>query len=84
MTTQVTVDVNGRYVATVIRVDADGKPSAPVEVHGRYEGSPNPTGKHTFHCYHPAVVSFEITETYLGDTVTEKPLTLNEAAHGHE
>lgn len=67
MTTQIIVDVNGRYVATVTQINADGVEQTPVEVHGRYEGSPNPSGQRSFHAYHPANVTFKVDERYLGD-----------------
>lgn len=57
MTTNVTVDVNGRYKAIVTQ---DG--GEPVEVHGRYSGSPNPGGSRTFHLPHPATGTFVVTE----------------------
>lgn len=62
MTTTVKIHVNGRYRATVIQVNADGVKASPIVVEGNYEGSPNPTGEHSFHLYHPAIASFEITE----------------------
>lgn len=62
MTTTVKVHVNGRYRATVVQVNADGVKANPVVVEGNYEGSLNPSGEYSFHLYHPAVASFEITE----------------------
>lgn len=57
MTTTVKVHVNGRYKATIIQ---DQKP--PVECHGNYQGSPNPTGAYSFSLTHPATSAFVITE----------------------
>lgn len=68
MTTTVKIHVNGRYRATVVQTNADGVKAAPAVVEGNYEGSPNPTGEHWFHLYHPAVASFDVTEEYLGDS----------------
>jgi hypothetical protein len=65
MTTTVKVHVNGRYRATVVQTSADGIKANPIVVEGNYEGSPNPSGEHSFHLYHPAVASFEITEEYV-------------------
>lgn len=47
MTTTVKIHVNGRYRAIVRQ---SGNPD--VEVHGNYEGSPNPSGEHTFYLQH--------------------------------
>ena len=62
MTTTVKIHVNGAYRATVIKINADGVRAMPVVVEGNYKGSPNPTGEYTFHLYHPAIASFEISE----------------------
>lgn len=62
MTTTVTIHVNGRYLANVVQINADGVRSAPVIVDGDYEGTSNPGGKRSFSLYHPAVASFEVTE----------------------
>lgn len=62
MTTSVKIHVGGRYRATVVQTNADGVESAPVVVHGDYQGSPNPSGDYAFHCYHPAITSFAISE----------------------
>jgi hypothetical protein len=62
MTTSIKIHVNGRYRATVVQTNADGARGAPVIVDGNYEGSPNPSGEHSFHLYHPAVASFSVTE----------------------
>ncbi len=60
MTTSVKIHVNGRYKAIVKQDDRE-----PVEVHGNYEGSPNPTGEHTFWLPHPATGNFQVTEQYV-------------------
>lgn len=57
MTTNVKVHVNGRYVATVTQGVRE-----PVEVHGNYDGSPNPSGERSFTLGHPASETFEISE----------------------
>ncbi len=62
MTTTVKVHVNGRYRATVTHTPADGVSQPPVVVEGNYEGSPNPSGEHSFHLFHPAHGNFTITE----------------------
>lgn len=64
MTTSVKVHVNGRYRATVKQDDLD-----PVIVEGHYEGSPNPSGEHTFWLRgsHPTQGKFEVTEEYIGE-----------------
>lgn len=54
MTTTVTVHVNGRYRATVIRND-----EAPVTVEGNYNGR---SGEKTFSLPHPANATFKISE----------------------
>jgi hypothetical protein len=61
MTTTVKVHVNGRYKATVKQTSADGSVQE-VEVHGNYDGSPNPSGEKSFSLRHPASGTFEITE----------------------
>ena len=53
MTTTVKVHVNGRYKATVKQSRANG-PDHETVVHGNYDGSPNPSGEHSFHLAHPA------------------------------
>lgn len=68
MTTKVTVDVNGRYRATVVQKNSKGEQIARVLVEGRYEGSPNPSGTADFWMPHPAHSTFEITEDYIGET----------------
>ena len=68
MTTTVKIHVNGRYHATVVQTNADGVKAAPVIVEGNYNGSPNPSGEHSFHLYHPAIASFEVTEEYVPET----------------
>jgi len=67
MTTTVKIHVNGRYRATVVQTRADGVKNEPVVVEGNYEGSPNPSGEHSFHLYHPAVASFDVTEEHVPD-----------------
>lgn len=67
MTTNVKVHVNGRYRATVVQVNADGVKAAPIIIDGNYDGSPNPSGEHSFHLHHPAIASFEITEEAVPD-----------------
>lgn len=69
MTTTVKVHVNGRYRATVVQTHADGSKSPPVIVEGNYEGSPNPSGEHSFHLRHPATGTFEITEVQVPDAI---------------
>jgi hypothetical protein len=59
MTTTVKIHVNGRYKAIVKQ---DGV-AEPVEVHGNYEGSPNPSGEHIFTLVHgPIANKFVISE----------------------
>lgn len=65
MTTTVKIHVNGRYRATVVQTSAAGIKSQPVFVEGNYAGSPNPSGEHTFHLYHPAIASFDVTEEHV-------------------
>lgn len=65
MTTTVKIHVNGRYRASVVQINADGVKADPVVVEGNYEGSPNPSGEHSFHLYHPAIAAFEVTEEYI-------------------
>jgi hypothetical protein len=67
MTTTVRIHVNGRYRATVVQTSADGVKAAPIVVEGNYDGSPNPSGEHYFHLYHPAIASFDVTEEYIPD-----------------
>lgn len=70
MTTTVTVHVGGRYKATVKQNDLE-----PVEVHGNYEGSPNPTGSRNFYLPHPAEATLVITEEYLGEAVASSTVS---------
>lgn len=75
MTTKITVDVNGRYKATV-KLLKSGDPAEKIElheVHGRYEGSPNPTGQKDFYIGHPACLTLDIIEEYLGEAPTLAP-----------
>lgn len=67
MTTNVKVHVNGCYKTSVVKINGDGVRDDPVVVFGNYDGTPNPGGEYTFHCGHPAVCAFEITEEYLGE-----------------
>ena len=69
MTTTIKVQVNGRYKATVKQTNADGSVTDPVEVHGNYERSPNPSGEVSFHLRHPATGTFEITEEPISGAV---------------
>lgn len=71
MTTIVKIHVNGRYRATVVQTNADGVKSPPIVVEGNYGGSPNPSGEHSFHLYHPAIASFAVTEEYVPDEPTK-------------
>lgn len=71
MTTQVIVDVNGRYKATVTETHANGA-TAIHEVHGRYDGSPNPTGQKNFWLAHPADATFKVVEEYLPEVQVPK------------
>jgi hypothetical protein len=73
MTTTVKIHVNGRYRATVVQTRADGVKNDPVIVEGNYTGSPNPSGEHSFHLYHPAVASFEVTEEAVPEAEAAKP-----------
>jgi hypothetical protein len=68
MTTTVKIHVNGRYRATVVQTNADGVKASPIVVDGNYTGSSNPSGEHSFHLYHPAVASFDVTEEYIPET----------------
>lgn len=77
MTTTVKIHVGGRYRATVVQTHADGTKNAPIVVEGNYEGSPNPSGEYSFHLYHPAVASFDVTEEAVPEvqpTTEEQPL----------
>ena len=59
MTTTIKLHVNGRYRA---EVKQDGVKDV-VEVHGNYEGSPNPSGEHTFYLAHGSISNkFVISE----------------------
>lgn len=60
MTTTIKLHVGGRYVASVVQDLLPAK-----EVHGDYDGSPNPTGDATFYLSHESVSAFVITERYL-------------------
>jgi hypothetical protein len=60
MTTSVKIHVNGRYRA-VVRQDGVAKP---VEVHGNYEGSPNPSGEHTFFLAHGSLSNKFVVSEY--------------------
>lgn len=71
MTTTVKVHVNGRYKATVKQTNPDGVVYDPVEVHGNYAGSPNPSGEVSFHLRHPATGTFEVTEEYVSEEKKE-------------
>ncbi|NEU94799.1 hypothetical protein [Bradyrhizobium uaiense] len=71
MTTHVTVSVNGRYKAIVHQVYGNGATSGPTVVHGRYEGSPNPSGEHTFYLSHPAHSTFVVHEEYLREEAVQ-------------
>lgn len=59
MTTTVTVQVNGKYRATVVQ---DGTQST--EVEGNYNGGP---GIKYFYLPHPAKATFEISEQPVAD-----------------
>ena len=67
MTTSIRVHVNGRYKATVKQSRANG-PDEVTEVHGNYEGSPNPTGEKTFYLPHPARGVFDVSEEAVPET----------------
>jgi hypothetical protein len=60
MTTTVKIHVNGRYRA---HVEVNGKP--PVTVEGAYDGSPNPSGEHSFYLPHPGPGTFVVTEEWI-------------------
>ena len=62
MTTSVKIHVNGRYRAKVKR--SNGEETV---IEGNYEGSPNPSGEHSFSLPHPATDTFEITEEVVPD-----------------
>lgn len=79
MTTTIKVHVGGAYVA---KIEQFGKPD--IDVHGTYPGSPNPGGDHYLSLPHPATAVLRITETYLGELPSTKPITIDERAHGHE
>jgi len=66
MTTTITLHVNGRYVAKVKQDELDW-----VEVHGNYEGSPNPDGKRTFNLRHNTSNKFVVNEEYLEEKKPE-------------
>src|SRR4051812_6633732 len=62
MTTSIKVHVNGRYRLVVKQ---DGR-DEPVEVHGNYEGSPNPSGEGSFNLVHGSVSNkFVFSEYYI-------------------
>jgi hypothetical protein len=71
MTTSIKIRVNGRYKATVKQDDKDS-----VEVHGNYDGSPNPSGEHSFNMPHPANTTIVVTEEQVpedaGATATDE------------
>lgn len=73
MTTTVKIHVNGRYRATVVQTNADGVKSDPFVIEGNYQGSPNPSGEHSFHLYHPAIATFDVTEEQVSNV--EQPVT---------
>lgn len=75
MTTTITLHVNGRYRAIVKQ---DGAPE-PVEVHGNYEGSPNPEGKHTFNLVHGSKGNKFVVSEYYIPTDEEKQAEALEA-----
>lgn len=62
MTTSITLHVNGRYMA---KVKQDDQPW--VDVHGNYDGSPNPDGKKVFYLRHATSNKFVVNEEYLGE-----------------
>lgn len=62
MTTTITLHVNGRYKAQVKQDDGKW-----VEVHGNYEGSPNPDGKATFNLRHATSNKLVINEEAVPD-----------------
>ena len=69
MTTNITVHVNGRY-RLVVRQDG-AKDVA--EVHGNYDGSPNPDGKHVFTLAHGAISNkFVFSEYYIPTEAEEQ------------
>lgn len=69
MTTSVKVHVNGRYRA-VVRQDGIAEP---VEVHGNYEGSPNPSGEHVFYLSHGSLSNkFVVSEYAVPEPEVEK------------
>lgn len=68
MTTTIKIHVNGRYMA-VVKQDGVG---SPVEVHGNYEGSPNPSGEHEFRLVHGSLSNkFVVSEYYVPEKVPE-------------
>lgn len=69
MTTSVTVDVNGRYVATVTQTtqpDQFTKVVTTSKVYGRYDGSPNESGQKQFWLPHDGS-TFTIVEEQVPD-----------------
>lgn len=61
MTTTVSIHVGGHYKAVVTK-----NGGTPFEVHGDYEGSPNPGGNWSDHIPHPAEATITVKEEYLG------------------
>lgn len=62
MTTTITLHVNGRYRAIVKQDGREGE----TEVHGNYEGSPNPDGKAVFNLVHGSLSNkFVVSEYYI-------------------
>jgi hypothetical protein len=75
MTTSVKIHVNGRYHATVVQKNASGEIVMTADVHGNYEGSPNPIGEQVFWLTHPAQATFEVSEEAVVDApVPDSPL----------
>ena len=68
MTTTITLHVGGRYMAVVKQ---DGA-KEPVEVHGDYEGSPNPGGNRSFNLGHGSLSNKFVISEYSVPTDAEK------------
>jgi hypothetical protein len=51
MTTKVTIHVNGKYKADATVTHGDGRTETH-EVHGNYDGSPNPSGEKVIWVHH--------------------------------
>lgn len=64
MTVSVKVHVNGKYKATVTHTASPGATPRVTEVHGNYEGSPNPSGELVVS---PGTGTFEISEKQVVD-----------------